>query len=394
MRQTSKAEVGATVDHVQVIATRAAVTTAALLAGTIVAFTHFSRVRLTRPMGALGDAMRRLAAGADDVVIPGTARRDEFGLMAAAVQVFKGTIIEANRLREAQEKAKAVAAAEQQAALNRMADAFERSVGGVVGTVASASTEMEGAAQSLTATAEEASRQATAVSAAAAQATTNVRTVAAATEELSASIVEIGRQVAQSSQTTAKAVEAARHANGTMQSLAEAAQRIGEVVGLIQNIAGQTNLLALNATIEAARAGDAGKGFAVVATEVKALANQTAQATDDIKSQIAAIQGTTGDAVGAIQSIGGTIERVNEIAAAITSAVEQQKTAAREIADNVQQAAAGTNEVSATIAGVTQASGDAGAAAAQVLGSAGELAKESERLKQEVESFLASVRAA
>jgi methyl-accepting chemotaxis protein len=350
--------------------------------------------RMVAPMTAMTAAMMRLAGGDKTVEIAGAARRDEIGDMAKAVRVFKENMVEADRLRAEQEATKARAAAEQKAALARMADAFEASVGGIVGTVASASTEMQGSAQSLSATAGEASRQATTVSAAATQATSNVQTVATAAEELASSVSEIGRQVAQSTQIATRAVEEARRTDATVQGLAQAAQKIGDVVKLIQDIASQTNLLALNATIEAARAGDAGKGFAVVASEVKALANQTAKATDEIAQQITAVQGATGEAVGAIQSIGSTIEQIHEIASSIASAVEEQGAATQEIANNVNQAAAGTNEVSTNIAGVTQASTEVGSAATQMLASAGELSEQSERLKREVATFLATVRAA
>jgi methyl-accepting chemotaxis protein len=347
-----------------------------------------------RPLDAMTGSMAQLAGGNTAIDIPSLERGDEVGAIARSVQVFKDNMIEAERLRREQEQLKAKAAAEQKTALERMAAAFEESVGGIVGAVAAASTEMHGAAQSLSATAEEASRQATTVSSAAAQATSNVQTVATAAEELSASIAEIARQVAQSSQIATEAVDEAKRTNETVRSLAEAAEKIGEVVGLIQNIAGQTNLLALNATIEAARAGEAGKGFAVVASEVKQLATQTAKATDEIAAQIGAIQSATGDAVGAIQSIGGTIERINEITGAIASAVEEQGAATKEIAGNVQQAATGTNEVSSNIVGLTQASTEVGAAATEVFGSSSQLSKQSDRLKQELESFLAKVRAA
>jgi methyl-accepting chemotaxis protein len=347
-----------------------------------------------RPLVAMTESMTQLAGGNTSVEIPSLGRGDEVGAIARSVQVFKDNMIEAERLRGEQERLKAEAAAEQKAALDRMATSFEESVGGIVGAVASASSEMHGAAQSLSATAEEASRQATTVSSAAAQATANVQTVAAAAEELSASIAEIARQVSQSSQIATRAVDEARHTDGTVQSLAQAAEKIGEVVGLIQSIAGQTNLLALNATIEAARAGEAGKGFAVVASEVKQLATQTAKATDEIAAQIGAIQSATSEAVGAIQSIGGTIERINEITGAIASAVEEQGAATREIAGNVQQAATGTNEVSSNIAGLTQASTEVGAAATEVFGFSNRLSTQSERLKQELESFLGKMRAA
>ena len=349
---------------------------------------------VSRPLIRLCDAMRRLAGGDKDAEIAGRERRDEVGAMARTVQVFKENMIEADRLRSGQEEAKLRTAAEQKAALRQMAKVFEESVGGIVAGVAAAAREVHGAAEAMTATAEETSRQATTVSAASTQASVNVQTVATATDELFASIAEIGRQVTRSALATGKAADEAKHTNGTVAGLAQAAQRIGEVVTLIQDIASQTNLLALNATIEAARAGEHGKGFAVVATEVKALATQTAKATEEIASQIASIQGATGEAVAAIRTISGTVDEVYEIATAIASAVEQQAAATREIANNVQQAARGTEEVNSNIGGVTQASGEVGAAATQVLGSADDLSRQSERLKLEVDSFLATIRAA
>jgi methyl-accepting chemotaxis protein len=350
--------------------------------------------RVARPIAGMTAAMRALAENDLAVDIPARGRRDEVGAMAAAVEVFRQSMIEAERLRAEQEEQKARAAAERKAILDGMAGTFEQNVGGIVSTVASAAAKMQETAQTMSATAAQASRQTTTVAAAANQATANVQMVAAATEELSASIGEIARQVTRSSEVAAKGVEDIHRTNGTVEGLAAAAQKIGDVVTLIQDIATQTNLLALNATIEAARAGEAGKGFAVVAGEVKSLATQTAKATEEIAQQIAAIQGTTTEAVAAIRRIGATIGELDEITATIASAVEEQRTATREIAGNVQQAATGTNEVSSTITVVTQSSGDVGAAATQVLGAAGELGKQSERLRQEVESFLATVRAA
>ena len=226
---------------------------------------------------------------------------------------------------------------------------------------------MHSSAEAMTSTAEEASRQSTAVAAASEQASTNVQTVAAASEELSASIVEISRQVAQSASIAGRAVDEAAATNKSVQGLAEAAQKIGDVVKLINDIAGQTNLLALNATIEAARAGEAGKGFAVVASEVKSLANQTAKATEDIASQVDAIQSATNTPSRRSRASAKTIGEINEIATTIASAVEEQGAATKEISRNVQQAAPGTNDVSSNIAGVTQAAGETGQSAGQVL---------------------------
>ena len=346
------------------------------------------------PVVAMTGVMGRLAAGDTSLSVPSRGRGDEIGQMAEAVQVFKDNMIEAERLRGEQETLKQRAESEKRATMNRMADEFEASVKGVVQIVSSASTELQSTAQAMSATAEETNRQASAVAAASEQASTNVQTVAAATEELSASISEISKQVSESSRITMHAVDEAGRTNGKIRELAEAAQKIGDVVKLINDIAGQTNLLALNATIEAARAGEAGKGFAVVASEVKSLATQTAKATDEISSKISEMQAATQESVSAIESIGGTISRINDIATSIASAVEEQGAATQEIARNVQQASAGTADVSSNIVSVTKAAGDTGAAATQVLGSSGELSKQSEKLRHEVDSFIARIRAA
>jgi methyl-accepting chemotaxis protein len=390
--------------------------TVGVLLGGVIAF--FVSGSIAGPVQTMTAAMGRLARKDWTVEVPARERGDEIGEMAKAVQVFKDTGIEAERMAAEQERLKAAAEAEkerqrqleekqraereaeaerrrqeQEARTRRMTELtnqFDKQVGEMLQTVTSATTQLQSTASSMSATAEQTNRQATAVAAASEEASTNVQTVASAAEELSSSISEIGRQVAQSSQIASRAVAEADKTNGTVKSLAEAAQKIGEVVELINNIASQTNLLALNATIEAARAGEAGKGFAVVASEVKSLANQTAKATEEIGAQIAAMQQVTGEAVGAIGSISSTIGEINQIATAIASAVEEQGAATQEIARNVQQAAAGTNEVSSNIGGVTQAATETGTASSQVLEAARELARQGETLKNEIEAFLKS----
>ena len=354
---------------------------------------YFAARGITGPILGMTSSMAKLAEGDHGVEIVGTERGDELGAMAKSVLVFKENMIKAKEL--AAQEAEAVKQREARTrAIDKLTAGFDEESSLVLKTVASAATELQSTAASMTATAEETSRQSTAVAAASEEASTNVQTVASAAEELSASVSEISRQVSQSAEIAGKAVADAERTNQQIQGLAEAAQKIGEVVNLITDIASQTNLLALNATIEAARAGDAGKGFAVVASEVKNLANETAKATEEITGQIAGIQQATKDAVTAIQSIGQTIGSINEIASGIAAAVEEQGAATSEIARNVQQAAAGTQEVSSNISGVTEASASTGAAAEQVLGAAGELSKQSELLRGQVESFLAAVKAA
>jgi methyl-accepting chemotaxis protein len=351
-------------------------------------------ISITKPIKRLATAMAALAAGDLDAAIPAVAARDEIGVMARAVQVFKDTMREAAELRAIQSELAAKAAGERRAATLLLAEQFEVNIGSVVSVVSEASARLQGAAQSLSASAESAAQQTRTVATASSQASQNVQMVSAATEQLTASIGEINQQVTKSSRIAADAVVEAERTDSTVQGLADAAQRIGDVVGLIHTIAAQTNLLALNATIEAARAGVAGKGFAVVAAEVKNLAVQAGKATDDISTQVTAIQATTAEAVHALASISTTIGQMNEIATAIAGAVEQQSAATREIAENIGQAAAGTQAVSGTIAGLTETSGAVGAAAGEVLGETSGLSRQSERLRDELQRFLAHVRAA
>ena len=349
--------------------------------------------RISRPVIVMAGFMRRLAAGERAEETPYAGRRDEIGAIASAVQVFKETSIEADRLTAERERQR-----ERQAKhverLAELARDFDTKVTAVLRSVTHSAEALQSTATAMTATAEETSRQAAAATAASGQAAGNVQTVAAATEELASSVGEIGRQVALSSRVAEKAVDEAAKTNSTVKGLAEASQRIGQVVELINSIASQTNLLALNATIEAARAGEAGKGFAVVASEVKNLANQTSKATEEIGSQIAGMQQATQQVVGAIEAIGGTIAEINQIAATIATAVEQQDAATQEIARNVQQAAAGTSEVSQNIGGVNAAAGETGGAANRVLDAAGALSQQAAQLRAEVDRFLADVKAA
>jgi methyl-accepting chemotaxis protein len=366
------------------------------LAGLLIAgMTAFALGRgLVRPLGAICGVMDGLAKGDLHVEVPFVDHRNEIGRISRSLAVFKDQLKEADHRRAGQEEETARAVAERKKAMNRIASEFEKSVGGIAAASASAATEMQRSAQSLSAIAKETTRQSTTVAAAAEQTTANVQTVAAAAEELSASGQEISRQLAHSASIAQSAVAQAERTNAMVEGLLEATQKIGEVMGLIQNIAGQTNLLALNATIEAARAGEAGRGFAVVAGEVKALSTQTAKATEEIAEQIQAIRDATGTTAEAIREIGTTIGKIDEIATAIATAVEEQGASTKQIAGSVQQAAEGTQGVMKNITDVTHASGQVGTAAELVLNSAGELARQSERLKQEVESFLGTVRAA
>ncbi len=348
---------------------------------------------VAKPMRRLATTVDRLAADDFEVDLAGGDRKDEIGLLTRSLEVFKQSGLTARQLaaeRAAEQAAKEVRAAR----LVDLVQRFEVTIGTMVDTLASGSTQLEGAARSMTATAERTNQQATMVASASEEATAGVHTAASAAEELSSSIQEITRQVTQSTSTTEKAVAEALRTDEIVRALADGAEKIGEVVALITNVAAQTNLLALNATIEAARAGDAGKGFAVVASEVKSLANQTARATDEISHQINQIQTATREAVGAIGNIVKTIQEVSVIATAIASAVEEQGSATSEIARNVQQTAMAARDVTSNIGGVTKSVTETGGAASQVLGTAGILAKQAEGLASEVNSFLRDVRAA
>ncbi|MBH0238603.1 methyl-accepting chemotaxis protein [Methylobrevis albus] len=349
---------------------------------------------ISRPLQNTAKIMERLAAGDLAVDITGRDRKDEVGLMARSVEVFKQNAIAVKALETEQEAAKARAAAEQKAAMNRMADDFEAEVMGIVRTVSAAASQLQQNSAAMSAAAEETNRQSNAVAAASEQASVNVRTVAAAAEELSSSIGEIGQQVTNAATVSGRASDQAQATSTAAAGLVANAQRIGEVVNLISEIAAQTNLLALNATIEAARAGEAGKGFAVVATEVKNLAAQTAKATGEISAQIGAVQAGTSDVAGAIAMIGGTIKEINEISSSIASAVEEQNAATGEIARNVDEAARGTTEVSTNIVGVSKAADDTGRVAGQITSAASDLARQAEALRTQVDGFIRRVRAA
>jgi methyl-accepting chemotaxis protein len=349
---------------------------------------------IAAPIRATVALLQQLAGGRYEIEITGAERRDEVGEVAKAAAVFKQNGLDKLRMEAEQKEIEQRSAAQRRADMLALADRFEGAVGEVIETVNSASTELEASADTLARGAERAQQVTTVVAAASEEASTNVQSVASATEELSSSVNEISRQVQESAHIAREAVDQARAANERVGELTKAAARIGDVVELITTIAGQTNLLALNATIEAARAGEAGRGFAVVATEVKALADQTAKATGEISQQIGGIQTATRESEEAIRGIGQTINRISEIASTIASAVEEQGAATQEISRNVQQAALGTRDVSTNIVDVQRGASETGAASSQVLTAAQSLARDSTVLKQQVGSFLQTIRAA
>jgi methyl-accepting chemotaxis protein len=366
---------------------------AAVLMGLMIAFLIARSI--IGPLSGLTSGMKELAGGNFGVVLPGLDRKDEVGDMAQAVETFK-VLAEQKARDEAEAKIKQgqIAARQRKADMIKLADDFESAIGEIVETVSSASTELEASASTLTSTAVRSQELTTMVAAASEEASTNVQSVASATEEMASSVNEISRQVQESARIATDAVDQARKTNDRVGELSKAAARIGDVVELINTIAGQTNLLALNATIEAARAGEAGRGFAVVASEVKALAEQTAKATGEIGQQISGIQAATQESVGAIKEISGTIEKLSEISSTIAAAVEEQGAATQEISRNVQQAAQGTQQVSSSITEVQRGASETGSASSQVLSAAQSLSGDSNRLKLEVGKFLNSVRAA
>ena len=349
--------------------------------------------QVSRPLRRISGLMEHLAGGQLEIDVVGTERRDEVGTLARALVVFKQNATAARSL-AAEQQAEQQRRERRTAVIEEHIRSFEGSVKQALAALATASEGMRKTSTGMSDIATQGGRQSAAVLAAFEKASANVQTVAGAAEELATSIAEITQQVANSAKTAGKAVDEAKATNGMVASLSEAAGRIGEVVQLIQDIASQTNLLALNATIEAARAGEAGKGFAVVAHEVKALAGQTAKATDEISAQIRGIQTATEKVVGAIAAIGGTIDEISEIASSIASAVEEQSSATQEISRNTQEAARNTSEVRENIAGLDQVTQQSRGAAERELSAAGMLGQQTDHLGVEIDSFLGKIRAA
>jgi methyl-accepting chemotaxis protein len=365
-----------------------------LVVGVLIASALFAVFGIARPIRRIGEVLLELARGNKAVEIPYATRGDEVGDNARAAQTFKDNLLRIERMEAEQKEIEARAAADRKADMLELADRFQAAIGDIVGAVSSASTELEAAASTLTKTSENTQGLTGVVANASEAAATNVQTVASAAEEITASVNEIARQVQESSTIAGAAVTQAQRTDARMVALSQVAGRIDDVLKLITAIAEQTNLLALNATIEAARAGEAGKGFAVVAQEVKALAAQTAKATDQISSQIAEMQTATQESVSAIKEIGATINRISEITATVAAAVEEQNAATQEISRNAQQAARATTDVASNIVQVDRGATEIGSASSQVFAAAQSLASENNHLKLEVAKFLDTVRAA
>ncbi|WP_316190658.1 methyl-accepting chemotaxis protein [Bradyrhizobium sp. SZCCHNS2096] len=390
-RLADKANNDAAQSYSSVLTMMTAILLLTLIAG--VALSAYLVRDVSSGIASIVKPMQSLSDGDLSAVVPHRGEKTEIGSMADALQLFKEALI----AKKAADEANAHDAEAKIARGRRVDDItrnFEAMIGEIVNTVSSASTQLESSAGTLTSTADRSKQLATAVSAASEEATTNVQSVASATEQMASSVTEISRQVQESARIAGEAVGQARTTTVRVSELSKAATRIGDVVELINTIAGQTNLLALNATIEAARAGDAGRGFAVVASEVKALAEQTAKATGEIGQQISGIQAATQESVSAIRDISSTIEKLAEISSTIAAAVEEQGAATQEISRNVQQAAHGTQQVSSNITDVERGATETGSASTEVLAAAKALSADSQRLRVEVGKFLGSVRAA